>query len=106
MDTKNPENYQVEDFVTDESFANYHFCLNTADQLFWERWMLMHPDKATMAEEAKNILNLLSLTLPTNEYKEELEHIRNAINIEDTSVKKTGLPFSIGTNPGQREELK
>jgi len=89
MDTKEAGNFQVEDFVTDESFANYHFCLNTADQLFWERWMLMHPDKATMAEEAKNILNILSLTLPTNEYKEELKHIRNAINIEDTSVKKS-----------------
>ncbi len=52
MDTKEAGNYQVEDFVTDESFANYHFCLNTADQLFWEKWMLMHPDKATMAEQA------------------------------------------------------
>ena len=88
MDTKNPENYQVEDFVTDESFANYHFCLNTTDQLFWERWRLKHPDKAAIVEEAKNILNMLSLTLPRNEYKAELEDIREAINIDDTSVKR------------------
>ena len=89
MDTKNPENYQVEDFVTDESFASYHFCLNTADKLFWEKWMLKHPDKAAMADEAKSILNMLSLTLPRDDYKEELKHIRDAIDMEDTSVKKS-----------------
>jgi len=88
MDTKNPENYQVEDFVTDEYFTNYHFCLNTTDQLFWEKWVLMHPDKAAMVEEAKNMLNMLSLTLPSNEYKEKLEGIKDAINIEDPSVKR------------------
>ena len=88
MDTKNPENYQVEDFVTDESFTSYHFCLNTTDQLFWEKWVLTHPDKAAMVEEAKNILNMLSLTLPGNEYKEELEDIKDAISIDGPSVKR------------------
>ena len=88
MDTKNPEHYQVEDFVTDESFTNYHFCLNTTDQLFWEKWVLMHPHKAPMIEEAKSILNMLSLTLPGNEYKEGFEVIKRAINIEGPSVKR------------------
>ena len=87
MDTKHPENYQVEDFVTDESFTNYHFCLNTTDQLFWGSWMLKHPDKTAIVEEAKNILNMLSLTLPANEYKQELQQIRDAISIESVSVK-------------------
>jgi transmembrane sensor len=91
MDTKNPVNYQVEDFVTDESFANYHFCLNTADQLFWENWMRKHPDKTTIIEEAKNMLNMLSLTLHSDEYKEELKQIRDAITIESISEKKSGI---------------
>jgi len=86
MDTRNPEHYQVEDFVTDESFSNYHFCLNTIDQSFWEKWVLMHPDKAGMVEEAKNILNMLALSLPAREYKQELEDIKNAININHASV--------------------
>src|SRR4030095_9860185 len=86
MDTRNPENYQVEDFVTDESFSNYHFCLNTTDQLFWEKWVLMHPQKAVMVEEAKNMLTMLSLTLPVNEYKEELQNIKDAINIDQAPV--------------------
>src|SRR5688500_16212434 len=93
MDTKNPENYQVEDFVTDESFTNYHFCLNTNDQLFWERWVLMHPDKTAMVEEAKNMLNMLSLTLPGNEYIEELEAIKDAINREEPFVKRNRTPI-------------
>ena len=53
MDTKNPENYQVEDFVTDESFANYHFCLNTTDQLFWEKWVLKHPGQSCYGRRSK-----------------------------------------------------
>jgi len=94
MDPKTFGDYQVEDFVTDESFANYHFCLNAADQLFWERWILKHPEKAAMAEEAKNILDMLSLTLSRTEYKEELKHIKDAITIENAPTKKT-LKISI-----------
>lgn len=82
MDTKTFGDYQVEDFVTDESFANYHFRLNETDQLFWETWILKHPGKAAMAEEAKSILDMLSLTLSRAEYKEELKHIKDAIAIE------------------------
>ena len=33
MEKKLPEDYQVEDFITDESFFNYHFKLNTEDNL-------------------------------------------------------------------------
>ena len=88
MDIKNAGNYQVEDFVTDESFANYHLCRNTTDVLLWESWLLKHPDKTAIVEEAKNILNMLSLTLPANEYKQELKQIRDAINIDSVSVKR------------------
>ena len=88
MDIKNPRNYQVEDFVTDESFTNYHLCRNTTDFLFWENWLLKHPEKTATVEEAKNILNMLSLTLPANEYKQELKQIRDAINIDSVSLKR------------------
>src|SRR4030095_6921126 len=53
-----------------------------------ESWVLKHPDKITMVEEAKNILNMLSLALHKNEYKEEFKHIRDAINIEPVSAKR------------------
>jgi len=93
MDTKNPENYQVEDFVADESFTNYHFCLDTTDQLFWKKWVLAHPEKEAMVIAAKNMLNMLSVNLPDDEYKEELEDIKDAINVEGSTVKRDKSPI-------------
>lgn len=91
MDTKNPVNYQVEDFVTDESFANYHFCLNASDQQFWETWLMNHPAKTAIAEEAKKMLQMLSLTIHGDEYTEELKKISIAINKDDTPGAKGEL---------------
>ncbi len=111
MDIKNPRNYQVEDFVTDESFTNYHLCRNTTDFLFWENWLLKHPDKTAIVEEAKNILNMLSLTLPANEYKQELKHIRDAINMDSVSLKRNstsvfGLLNWNKPNTGRRIKIR
>ena len=76
------ENYQPEDFVTDESFINYYFKLNKEDEIFWEKWLIAHPQNNKLAEAAKEILQNLSLTLPEQEYKAELAKIRKAINYE------------------------
>ena len=46
MDKISLQNYQVEDFISDESFINYHFQSNKNDRLFWEEWLLNHPGKA------------------------------------------------------------
>jgi hypothetical protein len=83
MDRKNLENYQVEDFVADESFANYHFCRNTTDQEFWETWLMSHPAKLVVAEEAKKMLQMLSLTIGGDEYAKELKKILLAINNDE-----------------------
>jgi hypothetical protein len=85
MDRKNLENYQVEDFVADESFANYHFCLNITDQKFWETWLMSHPAKIAIAEEAKKMLQMLSLTLDGDEYAKELKKFLSAINDDNIS---------------------
>ena len=39
MDKKSLEEYRVEDFITDESFINYHFHRNENDKIFWEDWI-------------------------------------------------------------------
>jgi transmembrane sensor len=80
MSGKRPENYQIEDFVTDETFINYHFNRNSADQAFWEDWLAAHPENIKMVEEAKEMLQNLSLTLSEKEYTEELAKIEKAIN--------------------------
>jgi len=88
MDRKNLENYQVEDFVADESFANYHFCRNITDQKFWETWLMSHPAKIAVAEEAKKMLQMLSLTIDGDEYAKEFKKILLAINNDKTSGVK------------------
>lgn len=79
---RTPEDYQIEDFVTDESFINYFFRLNAEDTGFWTKWLLAHPENAGLAASAKELLQSLSLTLPEEEFEAELARIRTAIHEE------------------------
>lgn len=80
MDKRIPENYQLEDFITDDSFINYHFQLDIDDQVFWEEWLNEHPAYSALAERAQEMLQTLSLTLPDKEFQVELSKIKEAIN--------------------------
>ena len=80
MDKISLQNYQVEDFISDESFINYHFQSNKDDRLFWEEWLINHPGKQLLVKEAKEMLETLSLTISEKEYREELKKITAAIN--------------------------
>jgi transmembrane sensor len=80
--------YQIEDFVTDESFINYFFELNQDDIIFWKKWLISHPESEQTVEEAKSMLRNLSLTLPDLEFEKEISKIRKAINYEKTLVVK------------------
>lgn len=89
MSRKIPEEYQIEDFVTDESFINYHFHLNEDDVIFWEKWLLAHPYQQELVNKAKEMLGNLSLTLSDDEYQHELTKIASAINQETSqSINK------------------
>ncbi len=80
MDKKSFQNYRVEDFVTDESFINYHFRTNEKDKIFWEEWLIKNQSKRLMTQEASEIIQSLSLTLSEKEYQDELNKIKIAIN--------------------------
>jgi len=80
MDELSRQNYELEDFVSDESFINYHFKSNKDDQLSWEEWLLNNPDKQSLAEEAKEIINELSFTISEEEYQKELKRLTSAID--------------------------
>jgi transmembrane sensor len=77
---RTPEDYQIEDFVTDESFINYFFELNADDIAFWTKWLIAHPRNAALAGQAKEMLQSLSLTLPDAEFDAELSRMRAAIH--------------------------
>jgi ferric-dicitrate binding protein FerR (iron transport regulator) len=80
---KSPENYQIEDFVTDESFINFFFQLNPRDIAFWESWILSHPENARQFEAAKQMLRNLSLSISEEERDQELSKLKKAIGDEN-----------------------
>ncbi|NEU07740.1 DUF4974 domain-containing protein [Flavihumibacter sp. R14] len=51
----NFQQYEIEDFLTDESFLNYCAEKNSDDILFWETWLLNNPEKRVPAGEAKTL---------------------------------------------------
>jgi len=93
---KSPEHYEVEDFITDESFINYFFRLNEDDVLFWEKWLLAHPERQPSVDAAKDMLRSLTLTLTDQEIGEETARIKAAIGFETTpNLKKRPSVFHL-----------
>jgi transmembrane sensor len=68
------------DFLNDAGFINFHFKLNARDEFWWQNWMENHPDKTSIINEARGILNMLSFSIPDDEYNTELEKIKFAIS--------------------------
>ena len=77
---KSFENYNLEDFIADESFINYLFRADECDRIFWEEWIIDNPAKRSIVKEAAEIIRSLSLTLSEKEYHEEFEKLHIAIN--------------------------
>jgi len=89
MDKKDFTDFRIEDLLMDESFVNYCLQKNEADEAFWKEWFLRHPEKASLRQEAIEMLQMLSLTLPENEYKAELERIKAGIQTEVIPLTKS-----------------
>jgi ferric-dicitrate binding protein FerR (iron transport regulator) len=91
MDELTRENYQIEDFISDETFINYHLKLNIVDQLSWEKWLLNNPEKAPLIEKAKEFINELSFTVSDKEYHEEVKKLVSAIDKRTSHVSLVKL---------------
>jgi transmembrane sensor len=85
---KSPDYYQVEDFVTEESFINFFFDLNRQDKAFWENWIYSHPEKTRQFEAAKQMLRNLSFSIDEVERNEQLARLKKAIDGEGSSDPK------------------
>jgi ferric-dicitrate binding protein FerR (iron transport regulator) len=79
MQSKKREDYEVEDFVTDESFINYHFQVNAVDTVSWTEWLAQHPEKNMLAKQAIRLIQTLSFSIDDKEYTTEFEKIKKAI---------------------------
>ncbi len=104
MERKSIEIYRVEDFVTDESFINYHFKLNEKDRIFWEEWLKKNPSKRFMVTDASEIIQSLSLTLNEKEYQDEFERIKIAINKEKPRSSFRLLSLNKSSQAGRRKK--
>jgi len=90
MNKENPDEYQIEDFLMDESFVNYHFHTDLNHQTFWEEWVLQHPAKKNLIKEAREMLQMLSLTSPGSEHQDELMRISTAIEKDQLLPARKG----------------
>lgn len=50
------ENYTVDDFLMDESFRRWVLDRDRTGDLFWEKWIETHPEKAKIIKEATEII--------------------------------------------------
>jgi transmembrane sensor len=79
--SKSADNYNTaNDFLNDAGFINFHFKLNARDEFWWHNWIECHPHQTPVINEARGILNMLSFSIPDDEYQTELEKIKFAIS--------------------------
>lgn len=59
---KNYQEYQVDDFLLDESFYRWASHQSLPDeQRFWQQWLAQHPEKREVAEQARLVINGLQV---------------------------------------------
>jgi transmembrane sensor len=92
--------YQFEDFVTDESFINFCRRSHPENVSFWEDWIRRHPEKNILIEKAEYYVRNFSITIPEDEYQEELSKIKNSI---EQSTRGNGyrsvIKYPVWNNP-------
>lgn len=92
---KSRDDYQVEDFISDESFINYHLKSSINDRLSWEDWLEKNPTKLDLVNEAREMINDLSFNLSEKEYHQELKRITSAVNNDNQG---TGVQIPTGND--------
>src|SRR5688500_15902469 len=95
ININSPDNYNSSnDFLNDTGFINFHFKLDAGDEFWWNNWILNNPDKSNLINEAKDILNMLSFTIPDDEYNTELQKIKEVI-IRKSNAEQNKVPFKL-----------
>ncbi|WP_020529867.1 FecR family protein [Flexithrix dorotheae] len=82
------KNFDIEDFITEQSFINYYLGTNLTDIEFWEEWVKRNPDKSELIIEAKSRLDDIFIKLPDNEYEEEYSRFQKSIGITNSAPTK------------------
>lgn len=84
-----PSEYQLSDFVRDPSFCNWVHKASQEDLLYWDIWLVNHPEKAPLVEEAAMLVRGIQFhrqPLPSEEVNEEWKSLRLKLQ-QDSQVK-------------------
>lgn len=92
----NPKGLSAEDIAANEQFQNYCKASNKEDVAYWEQWIKEHPDKATIIEEAKSLVQFLSTIPSEEEIASEFSKFRTTIHpakkVIDPKMRSIAVP--------------
>jgi transmembrane sensor len=85
-------NFSVEDFLVNESFANYCIHNKAADRRFWEQWLSDHPEKQEDFDTARELLLAVSGHLPEPLVEERLEQFKGLLRDKKQTMPPVAVP--------------
>ncbi|HEY8388797.1 MAG TPA: FecR domain-containing protein [Parasegetibacter sp.] len=89
----NYENFELEDFIMDESFQAYCIGNDPEAEAFWKQWLIAHPEKAELLNLAKNFYLNLNGNLDARTFLNHQRAFNEAIQANDIPVSS---PFTGG----------
>jgi transmembrane sensor len=85
-------NFNIEDFLTDDSFINYCYDLNETDKAFWENIILTQPLLKKKIADAREFCLLLGIKVSKADKQEQLDKLKAVI--VNKQLKKQALPVT------------
>ncbi len=83
---KSYQEYEVEDFISDDFFIGWVLGPDLASSEFWDTWITQNPDRVTRLENARNIL--LAITVVPNEKQLSDDDVSNIIEyVKERSIR-------------------
>jgi transmembrane sensor len=82
VDHKHYRNYSVKDFITDPSFIDWVKNPGSGYRIFWDTWLIQHPDRQKEVEEARQFIlniNFDRHQLSAEEVALDHQRLKNAI---------------------------
>lgn len=87
----NYSSYQIEDFLTDDSFVAYCYRQDKVSVEKWERILTLHPELSQNAGDASDLCLLLGVRVMASEKASSLERLKNAIQMMGVDQPETKM---------------
>lgn len=83
--------FSIEDFLVNESFANYCLHNRASDRRFWEQWLAAHPEKQEDFDTARDLLLAMSGYLPEEQVSARLEAFKGLLREKKASLQQAAM---------------